>query len=545
MKGILPGLRTAVCLLYISRSYGWSSLYSPSLSVVHLDDGSVLSLNTSNFVGRDSIGDVENSFSWLSSPPPSSQLAVDSAGQLFAFDGDQDSCQNSPIQVSWYDYSSQTWETLTSSPPNYYLANSTIWTSKDIVYIFGGYCPDSTNVYNTLYAFNTSSLSFFEPPNANPPRALSSAGVAQIENDTFLIIGGAAGSSGWIDLQQVAIWQFGSWTFRSASNSTNIDARTNPLVVPIFGGSDDSIATQAIVIGGSVDNRAAQPYVASLSLDNSQAWTWSSIDFAGSPVNGALSINGTFVTITLDSPGTGNSKRSSLFSKSIHSSSNFTISLYDPSNWKSVQSLVVGKATPAEETSTAGEPSSSGTSTPATPTPLPSSKSLSTGGIAALSTILPLSIAGIAAASFILIRKKRKQPSSFSKGSRLISPVPSLSHHFTGPYPRDSASIASWNEKRERLGYEFDGGQDDEDPLQGRDVQVLVSSQRRSRLRVANPDMEDEAASDVMSRTSSVLGRNPSSRKSSIHMHKRNKSDLSTADSERARVVSGYNSRAV
>jgi hypothetical protein len=539
---------SALTWLLLPRTHGWANIYSSQSTYVQLDDGSLLSLNSSNLLGGDTTGNVESSFNWLTSPPPGSQLAVDGEGSLFAFYDSMDSsqsssngssltsavCETSPMQISQYDASSQSWQWVAGSPANFVLPNSTIWSIDDLVYFFGGYCADTNSVTNTLVAFNTSSLSFFEPSNNSPPRGFSSAGAAQIANETVLLIGGAAGSSGWINLQQAAIWQFGSWSFRSASNSSEIDSRTNPLVVPIFA-SQGQPAEQVIVIGGSVDGRSAQPYFASLSISDGNAWTWSSLPISDNVVSGALSINGTFVTITTSGTN-GVSKRSGLFQlmnkfvRSTSTSNNFSISMYDPANWNTVQSLVTNQAAPSHVSSVSSTVSSPA---PATSTSAASSKSLSTGGIAAISTIFPLSFAGAAVVGVFMFRKKRKQSRMIdARTARLMSPVPSLGAQFDGPYPRDSDSVQSWNEKRARLGYEFDQSHinndydedydDDYDLMEGRDVQVLVSSQRRSRLRVANPDIVHMDVSD-MSRTSSILGRQPSGKQ---YMHKRNKSDL-------------------
>ncbi|KAA8902500.1 hypothetical protein TRICI_005861 [Trichomonascus ciferrii] len=159
-------------------------------------------------------------------------------------------------------------------------------------------------------------------------------------------------------------------------------------------------------------------------------------------------------------------------------------------------------------------------------TSLSSSSSMSTGEIAALSTVLPVSVISAVAAAVFFLRRSRKQKGA-EKRTLTLSP---MSFDHADGTAAETASIDSWNAKRElyekhssnpnRLSFPAsissaatvtrrkvsqqqpldddcktiynndndNNNNDDDDLFTNRDVQVLVSSVRRSKLVVTNPD---------------------------------------------------------
>lgn len=539
-----------------------------SQSIVHLADNRLVSVS-------------DTSYRLLSSPPADSRVVVVShggGGSVLAFhpqnrdnnEKKRDASSSCPekLQVSKYSNNSDTWETIVSS--SLIPFNSTIWDqTADSIYLFGG--VDCSGHYSSqLYAFNVTASEFYMPQNTNPPTELVHGSAARLKNTTHgqaILVGGKA-PDGWIGMNQVAVFDSDTWSFKSVANSSKVDARANPRLLYL---SDDRL----LIFGGSVAGRDPKPYLVELDL---ATWSWN-----GVPVNlqlqkrkplGATVIGDKLIVVSDDSDS--NQKRSwFLRRRQSQSGGDLSFHSFDTKSWNPLDLDISQSSSPQHQTGddqnqdqdsnnnnnedndhdnedTTGnnnsndsnsktrtnsqeattKPSASSASTSdttsktstTTPTPSSSSSSMSTGEIAALSTVLPVSVISAAAAAVFFIRRSRKQKSS-EKRTLTLSP---LSFDHPDGAAAETASIDSWNAKRElyekqssnpnRLSFPAsissaatvtrrkvsqqqhpdddsktiynndDNTNNDDDLFTNRDVQVLVSSVRRSKLVVTNPD---------------------------------------------------------
>jgi hypothetical protein len=296
-----PKLQTLLLVLVLSAARAlatWSTLYTWDNQQVYvlLDDNSLWSFpgNVTNLLQSD----VSSNFTSLTSPPDNATLAIDGTNRLLAVFGDGSSCQASPIQVSAYDPVANQWNKIATSPGNWYLENSTVWVQRDgMMYIYGGSCSGYSKVFNTLISFNVTSLEFQQVESSNSPTSLASAGVVRISPDSFLIVGGRS-TNGWISMNQVAVWEYGTWSYRSALNSSGIDSRTDSLLLPLWDVEDEQTATSVLVIGGDVDGRPANPYLATLQLNSTSSWSWTAASGpAISGMDGALTLFQTLISV--------------------------------------------------------------------------------------------------------------------------------------------------------------------------------------------------------------------------------------------------------
>lgn len=586
----------------------WSTLYSTDGSsiYIYLQDGTLLNYNSSDTsVSSLSKTDILSGLTLLASPSTNASLALDSKLGLWSV-SPSGNCGTSPIVVDKYDSDKNDWAQIATSSKDWASFNSSVWLandgSDDIIYIYGGIC--GSQISDNLYAFNTSNHEFFEPSVGTSPAALYDTSVVQLSNTSSLLIGGKS-TDGWIGMNQLALWETDSWTFKSVSNYSGIDSRTNSLVLPID-------TSTVLVLGGDVSGRLSNPQVAAISISKDSSFSWTApseslgIVSDVSTIAGAFSLFGSLITIGSFT----NDKASNL-------------QLYDSQSLKSVSSVAVASSTKLSSSA----PTSSGTPTSAvassasaTSSATSSSSSSSTsstpiskGGIAAISTIVPLSIFGgvAAVAVFFVRRKKRQQIIPYRKGLSPASSFQGFGQYFVDPNPNpwystadgDNNSISSWNQKRaqyeqqhnSRLSMEsidvplpvhapgtevepemeqrpfspqspgssfypdpvasptsprtfsyYQNGSGALDNLKEnydeRDVQVLVSSRRRTRLIIANPDIDSMEADQPPSNLSRSSSNYSSTRDSAVH--RRSRSDISSAgvstpSNGRTRIASG------
>ncbi|KAK9356874.1 hypothetical protein V1505DRAFT_68088 [Lipomyces doorenjongii] len=206
----------------------------------------------------------------LSTPPSNSSIILGHDNIIYAFYG---TC-GSTIQVATFDNQSNAWTNLSVTNGPSYRAGSVLFrdtSSLSLIYSFGGYCSDSSTnsieYYNTLSAFDLDTYKFTEPSNANPPVALRDASAITTDQATILFGGRAA--AGWIGMNQLAIWEASSWSYKTVQNSTSVDSRTDPILVM------NEAGTKVVISGGFVDGRDADPTLLVLELsDGDGAWSW-------------------------------------------------------------------------------------------------------------------------------------------------------------------------------------------------------------------------------------------------------------------------------
>ncbi|CAK9437241.1 uncharacterized protein LODBEIA_P16190 [Lodderomyces beijingensis] len=476
---------------YKAVNKGWNTLYSYEKGEIylHLKNNDLLKLN---FHLNGSLTDHTNlhnnqQIRTLNPPPISSTLFLLN-GDLYGLiaipgdESDKNCCGSGEISVVKYvdddwDHTTLTFDFDAVSDTSFY-ESATILTSpsnNNTIYIYGGVCTNTGKITNRLLSvdFDTGKVSNITTP--TKPQAFYGASNIWAPNvQSQLVIGGES-SNGWLNMYQLATWDFNSgWSFKQISGgdksakgdnggmgqsstpatTTTMNSRTYPLTLPIFNPLpdtssifDDFKIEQVLLLGGDLEDQASTPQYAKLQMSTND-WAWNTsymeeeeleqlIDI--SQVLGAATIFSTLVVIN----STDNSyegKRQNI--------DNYQINLYDVETLKLVQDL---------EQQVHASSNNLGTS---------SSSSESSKKTIILSTVLSLSFAGIiiGALVFFFLRrwKLRQQTRDDVTYNELdykfdyLNPPTSLSHEPIYLNVNDSnstlsgaASIDSWMKKRQ------------------------------------------------------------------------------------------------
>ncbi|AOW04206.1 hypothetical protein B0I72DRAFT_15722 [Yarrowia lipolytica] len=511
-----------------------NTLYSSHHVYLHLSNNDLLQIPYNQTLSS------ETPISSLTPPPGGSRLVISSPFSaqpvLYAIDGHN---------LNYYDPIGDVWHQINS--------NALPWCSdatpfappvlQQGILFYGGSCSNN----QALYSYNTSTKATQKQDTTVHPLGFADAAYTNIDYATTVFVGGNTSTSVWVGMNQVAYYQ-GGWNYRNVDNSNMLDSRSGALLLPIYPASysldSTSTADRALILGGTVDGRTAEPYSAVLEFGD-QGWGYhanASFEVDGNVVGAALLFE-TLVTIgegqgqdqskEADSEGglqvQEKVKKSAL--NPLRKRSTYSIQLYNVNNLEPVQKYVPSQAatstTPVTRASTTVSQASSTSVAATTDTSISSPPSsttkshsgMSTGGIAALSTILPL--AAIFALLGIWWYRKKKTNEVQLPRERL--------DYFDDFMPRDrdvmsdANSLNSWTEKRriwesdhnrnsilsnKDLVNNRDSILDPDLPLPSpprparkasvksafsydgnvNDVQVLVSSRRRTQLRVVNAD---------------------------------------------------------
>lgn len=382
---------------------------------------------------------VESLLTSISAPPDNSQLVITDDGALVAVWGTQ-GCKKSPIYISEYSESTDSWTQIAQSSGNWYLDGAVVWCdwSANTIYYYGGDC--NGKIARDFYGFNVSSRTFSKASASPMPREMAYAQAINLDRSSTVMVGGKA-NNGWLSMQQVAFWEYKSWTYRSVSEYDGIDSRDSPLILPLWTASENlsPVVTQLLVIGGTVNNRAAKPACAMLEFNNTEGWAWSKTNIDG---------EGSFLTLY----------------DSLVNFQNGDFSMFDgSSNWQKAEVVTIPSATAT------ASPGSYGKST----------SKFNTASIATLSTVIPVIVILIALGGGFWWWRKRKQRLTFQPRTAMLSSPDMASINFDMP-PQFSSQYSSPYRSGNS---EMDGNNSVSD------VQFLVSN-RRQALRVMNPDAE-------------------------------------------------------
>ncbi|KAK9239128.1 hypothetical protein V1525DRAFT_399240 [Lipomyces kononenkoae] len=348
----------------------------------------------------------------LSTPPANAAIILGHDNTIYAFYG----ICGSAIQVATFDDKSNAWTDLTvTDAPSYRAGSILFMDTSSSIYVFGGCCSgtaaNSVVYYNTLSAFDINTRAFTQPSNSNPPVALSNASAMTTGSDTTILLGGRAGE-GWIGMNQLAIWQDSSWSYRTVQNSTSVDSRTDPIVV--LNGS----GTKVLVSGGWVEGRQANPTLLVLELSdaNNDAWFWDMPKLGNFPsLQGAVMLPSDILL-------------------GITSGSEPETLLLNTSSWTYLSTYAQSAAT--------------------TSTATPSHGRLSSGSVAAISTSTVIAAIVLLVTILALVYKRRRRARPLgpltpqSDQGAFLFPTRHGASQLDSDRASDAGSVKSWTERR-------------------------------------------------------------------------------------------------
>lgn len=495
-----------VWLAVAAAQWGTYYLFSDGRIYLRLSDNGLVALDFSLSANGPDYANNQH-VAALSPPPPELGLFVYNQS-LYAFSasrqGEQfDRCGSGVFQLQRYDAGTDGWVaagtqmTFANVNDVLFYEDSLYFASETekVVYIYGGRCNQTGLATNRMLAFDMETHAFSNISTAAQPQSFyGGASVWAPEPQNTLVVGGRL-NEGWLSMYQLATWNFAlGWLLRAVlKNGTALAARKNALAVPVFSPlGDNSTATflshyrpsAVLLIGGDGAHGPATPGWLALALTANE-WAYQDFDprFGPGEIAGAAAIFNVLVVVN------ATSKRDGLYQ----------LNLYDLNrNLALVQSL---KESIAHAKRHRG------------------SKAVIIGTVVPLAALLfavggwllwrrkrrvhehesimeqdyhlgeyPFndSVLTLEAASMDLWVKKRQEwdAQRLRKHSSFLASNETLSVPDASALPPLSAATGHWNEQLDAAAAsvsEFD---------EQLDVQILVSSKRKSVLRVTNPDGE-------------------------------------------------------
>lgn len=437
-----------------------NDLLSLNFSITGFENLSLYSSRTTDEVNIESGQQV----STLSLPPANSSLFM-YQDTLYAFmpssttDDEHDLCGDGTISLIQYDATNDVWTSETDDFSYSNVNDHSFYTSatylvpadSSSIFIYGGKCDTTGDSSNRLISFNMKTKTFSNISTTTKPQSFYGASNLWAPNPQNQLVIGGKSLSGWINMQQLATWNFQSgWLFESVQlNGTDtISSRTDPLVLPVFKVLKDNTSetfandysvSSVLVLGGDSSNEI-DPEFAKISV-GSNKWYWESLDLGLniSSVLGAAAIFNTLVVVN-----------ETLTEVKRDGSTTYTLQLYDISgSFATVSNL-------KSNTKTASTHTTSGTSTVTK---------------AVAGTLAPL--AALTAIGLVcLIVWKKKKTSSLDDNDQgpidfdyqlghfrtvldqqhaLLTPAPLNIYHLSNDTAStlDDASIDSWVRKRQ------------------------------------------------------------------------------------------------
>lgn len=375
----------------MTHSSDWNAVYASNYSLVYVqnNNGSLYKLPISDT--SIDVKDISSHLTEIAPAPTNASLVLDNDGHLLAIWGSE-GCNSSPVEISQYDSNSNSWSSVAQSSfkQKWYADSQTVWIdrSEDAIYMYGGECNGSPQDGFYRYQLTTQSFDEVTSENGIMPQNMAGARALPLDDYQTLIIGGKASENAWISMQQIAIWGQGSWSFNPVSNSTGIDSRENPLLLPVWdlgmNGTNGALS-QILIIGGKVAGRNAEPPIVSLTNSPTKGWYWTVPQVGTSKDSQESSIDSRAVFSlynTLASMNSSSDDDIALFGKSSPSSD----------VWDQVNKVAVPENHKSSDNSDS------------------SSSHTSTAVIAVVSTLLPvIVIALVIAAGWWFWRRRREQ----------------------------------------------------------------------------------------------------------------------------------------
>jgi len=301
----------------------WNSLYSYNQGFVylHLKNNDLLKLrfNLNGLFTEENNLQNNQQVTTLTPPPNNSTLFIlnDELYGLKKSDSSQDSdiCGDGSFAI--VKYSNESWDNeveldFDKVADSSFYQYSTVLTNSDtsdLLYIYGGLCGKTNEATNRLVSVNVTSGQVSNITTSTKPQPFyGAANIIAPNVQSQLIIGGEL-NSGWLNMYQLATWDFNSgWSFKPVDkmDDITINTRTFPLTLPLFEpfAQTDSISNdfhidQVLMIGGDLNGEESTPKYAKLQM-NTNDWKWNATEADGfqlDEVLGAATIFSTLVVI--------------------------------------------------------------------------------------------------------------------------------------------------------------------------------------------------------------------------------------------------------
>lgn len=269
---------------------------------IHLSNNDLLSINFS-IDGKDQ--DFQQTV--LDSPPEGTDLVLLNL-TLYGFNKDNDQ-----MGMIKYDSQQHKWLKITLNfddiNDDKFYEDTNYLTSpiSQELYLYGGKNGDITN---RLISLDLSNYKFSNISTSTKPQPFFGASNVLINPTTQVLIGGQS-QQGWLNMYQLATWDFTSgWSFNAVNkdNSTIVNSRINPTLLPIFSplnnGSLSTILSdykvnEILMIGGeNEDGGMATPEISMLSMDSNNWYYEQTSDFNTSDYLGFATIFDNFLAIS-------------------------------------------------------------------------------------------------------------------------------------------------------------------------------------------------------------------------------------------------------
>ncbi|QPG76282.1 hypothetical protein FOA43_003668 [Brettanomyces nanus] len=424
-------LSRLVCLwsLVSTEVFGTSDIqdtvynYEKSIAYIHIQDSSISNdtIIPLPFNAKYTSGSLVNST--FSTPGNSCEL-ISANSSLYSVC----SSDSSDIELFLLNATSQKWTELQLGDSVPLFEGSSYMNTFDdplSLYIFGGYDSDNEEISDRMLRVDLDKLTVSNFSTSVKPSSFYGASSLKINFNTELLVGGKV-SSGWIGMTQLALWQYGSWAFKSVSIPEDdvINARVQPLLLPVFDSTRYQLETTSsnfssfsvdsvMMLGGQLMGNSSNPDFVSLNMsDNS--WQWTPLDtdvsLSNSRVNskyddnlsldeilGAATLYDTLIVIADNAGKPVNSSQTETNTVSKRSQS-YYIKLYDTSTLEALNTVDYSSLASTGKKK--------------------SSKETSKSAVIALSTIIPILVIIIAAViGFLLYKryKKRKEEEANEK----------------------------------------------------------------------------------------------------------------------------------
>ncbi|ODV80241.1 uncharacterized protein CANTADRAFT_230261 [Suhomyces tanzawaensis NRRL Y-17324] len=359
----MKGISLLVALYMVVAVKSWNTLYSYADEKIylHLSNNDLLALNFS-ITGFDKLlesrlQEVElnngQRVDGLQSPPLNSTLFL-VGQQLYGITKggpeEKDVCGNGVLNIIRYDSSKNEWMNDIKlgfdgiSDASFYKSSTVLTspTNNETIYIYGGQCEKDGKVSSRMISIDMKSFKAANISTSTKPQPFFGASNLLAPNpQTQLVIGGQS-NGGWLNMYQLATWDFSSgWSFKQISNGPSdekLNSRMDALVLPMFDPlENNTISTisdklkirQVLLIGGMLLDSYSKPSLSKLLL-NSNDWSWNTSIASEVNVQEMMGAATIFNTLVVVNTSQYSNKRDD---------PHYQLSLYDADSFAPVKSL--------------------------------------------------------------------------------------------------------------------------------------------------------------------------------------------------------------